>query len=226
MSGLYMPLVEGIDVRDTQVPVTDHVRVFGEAEVRELMRYYRPLLKEIIRRRWDRRMQRRIDPSDALQSTWISVVQGVGGRRFEDRSQFTGFLTRILCNQIENIRRCVFAKKRSVLREQSDGDFYDRDFFDRAFFNERELVDGGLGDEILDRMIREEMIEEVLCAILKLPRELQRLLRWRFRKGMTYAEIAGKLGRKEDEVRYLVDQCVKGISRKIPANVWGPRKPR
>lgn len=226
MSGLYMPLVEGIDVRDTQVPVTDHVHVFGEAEVRELMRYYRPLLKEIIRRRWDRRMQRRIDPSDALQSTWISVVQGVGGRRFEDRSQFTGFLTRILCNQIENIRRCVFAKKRSVLREQSDGDFYDRDFFDRAFFNERELVDGGLGDEILDRMIREEMIEEVLCAILKLPRELQRLLRWRFRKGMTYAEIAGKLGRKEDEVRYLVDQCVRCISRKIPANVWGPRKPR
>lgn len=221
MSGLYMPLVEGIDVGETHVPVTDHVRVFGEAEVRELMRYYRPLLKEIIRRRWDRRMQRRIDPSDALQTTWISVVQGVGGRRFEDRSQFTGFLTRILCNQIENFRRCVFAKKRSVLREQSDGDF-----FGGSSFGEGELVDGGLGDEILDRMIREEMIEEVLCAILKLPRELQRLLRWRFRKGMTYAEIAGKLGRKEDEVRYLVDQCVKGISRKIPANVWGPRKPR
>lgn len=216
MSGLYVPLVKGNDNRKVRVPVTDHVRVFGEQEVRELMQYYRPLLKEIIRRRWDRRMQRRIDPSDALQTTWISVLQGVGGRRFEDRSQFARFLTRVLCNQLENFRRCVFAKKRSVLREQSDGNTFD----------EGELSDGGLGDEILDRMIREEMIEEVLCAILKLPRELQRLLRWRFRKGMTYAEIAEKLGRKEDDVRYLVDQCVRGISRKIPANAWVPRKPR
>lgn len=218
MSGLYVPLVDGGEIGEMQlqVPVTDHVRVFGEEEVRELMRYYRPLLKEIIRRRWDRRMQRRIDPSDALQTTWISVVQGVGSRRFEDRSQFAGFLIRILCNQLENFRRCVFAKKRSVLREQSDGDLID----------DGELTDSGLGDEILDRMIREEMIEEVLCAILKLPRELQRLLRWRFRKGMTYAEIAQRLERKEDEVRYLVDQCVKGISRKLPANAWVPRKPR
>ncbi len=216
MSGMYMPLVEGNDVRGMQIPVTDHVRVFGEEEVRELMQYYRPLLKEIIRRRWDRRMQRRIDPSDALQTTWISVVQGVGGRRFEDRSQFVGFLTRILCNQLESLRRCVFAKKRSVLMEQSDGGPVD----------DGELSDGVLGDEILDRMIREEMIEEVLCAILKLPRELQRLLRWRFRKGMTYREIAQKLGRKEDEVRYLVDQCVRGISRKVPAGAWVPRKPR
>lgn len=216
MSGLYNARVQGSEVIRTGVPVTDHVRVFGEEDVRELMRYYRPLLKEIIRRRWDRRMQRRIDPSDAMQSTWISVVQVAGERRFSDRSQFAGFLTRILCNHLETFRRRVFAKKRSVLREQSDGDY----------FEEGELSDTGVGDEILDRMIREEMIEEMLCVILKLPRELQRLLRWRFRKGMTYAEIGAKLGRKEDDVRYLVDQCVRSISRNLPDGVWVSNKPR
>lgn len=79
---------------------------------------------------------------------------------------------------------------------------------------------------MLDEMIRLELLQDVMSVILKFPRELQRLMRWRFRKGLTYAEIGAKIGRSGDEVRYLVDQCVRDICRQLPAAYTAPRRPR
>lgn len=198
------------------VPITDHVRSFTDEDVRELMSYYRPLLKEIIRRRWDRRIQRIVDPSDAMQSTWISVAQSIQTRKFADRTQFARFLTRILRNQLHSIRRRVFAKKRSILRDHSDSELLSKVQSSSSIHDV----------PALDRIIQEELLQEIMCLILKLPRELQRLLRWKFRKGMSYREIAEKIGRKDDEVRYLVDQCVRDISQQLSGNAWVSKKPR
>jgi DNA-directed RNA polymerase specialized sigma24 family protein len=64
-------------------------------------------------------------------------------------------------------------------------------------------------------LIEKEFLAEVLQVILQLPRELQRLLRWRFRKGMTYSEIAIRIDRTEDDVRHLVDKCVNDVCREL-----------
>jgi DNA-directed RNA polymerase specialized sigma24 family protein len=64
-------------------------------------------------------------------------------------------------------------------------------------------------------VIEKEFLTEVLQVLLRLPRELQRLIRWRFRKGMTYPEIALKIDRTEDDVRHLVDKCVNDICREL-----------
>lgn len=103
--------------RVSELSVTDCVRSFSDNDLRELMQFYRPLLREIIRRRWDRHLQRRLDPSDAVQSTWISVAKSVGRRSFVDRNEFSSYLIKVLCNQLESFRRMVLAQRRAATRD-------------------------------------------------------------------------------------------------------------
>jgi RNA polymerase sigma factor (sigma-70 family) len=186
-------------------PITDWVRKFDDESVRELMEHYRPLLYEIARRHWDRRYQRRIDPSDALQLTWSSIAQTSRRVGFQNRAHFAGFLTRTLAQHLVNIRRSLYAKKRSVARE-----------VDVCETPSEPVIDLACDDPaVLDTLIEKEFLAEVLQVILQLPRELQRLLRWRFRKGMTYSEIAIRIDRTEDDVRHLVDKCVNDVCREL-----------
>jgi RNA polymerase sigma factor (sigma-70 family) len=194
-----------LKVHRENAPITDWVRKFDDESVRELMEHYRPLLHEIACRHWDRRYQRRIDPSDALQLTWSSIAETTRRVGFHNRAHFAGFLTRTLAQQLVNIRRSLYAQKRSVARE-----------VDACETPSHYLVDLQSDDStVLDKLIEKEFHTEVLQVLLRLPRELQRLLRWRFRKGMTYPEIALKIDRTEDDVRHLVDKCVNDICREL-----------
>jgi RNA polymerase sigma factor (sigma-70 family) len=187
------------------VPVTDWINKFDEESIQELMNHYKPLLREIIRRHWDRRLQRRVGVSDVMQLTWISIATQNERKRFLRRESFVGFLKKTLINHLVNTKRSSFAKKRSLAREFNEVLGKDQDLY---------LIAKG-SPSALDQLIERELAYETLKAILQLPRELQRLLRWRFRKGMSYSEIAGKIDRKEDDVRYLIDKCVNVIAREM-----------
>ncbi len=191
--------------RRANAPITDWVRKFDDESIRELMEHYRPLLYTIARRHWDPRIQRHVDPSDALQLTWSSMAETSRRIGFKDRAHFASFLTKTLGNHLVNIRRSLYAQKRSVAREvEPSADSADCEFDVAA-----------IQDEVLDRLIEREFLAETLQAMLRLPRELQRLLRWRFRKGMTLSEIARKIDRTEDDVRHLIDKCVNTVCRDL-----------
>jgi DNA-directed RNA polymerase specialized sigma subunit len=61
------------------------------------------------------------------------------------------------------------------------------------------------------------MATDLLKAVLRLPRELQRLLYWRFRREMTYQQIGEKVGRSDVQVRHLVTCCVQQIRKDLQA---------
>ena len=189
-------------------PITDWVRRFDDESVRELMIHYRPLLYEIARRRWRRQFQRRMDPSDALQLTWTSMAQSRRKNRFENRDHFMGFLMKTLGNHLVNIHRSLYAQKRSVARETEPNEA-----------SRKTVLEVQADDPTaLDQLIEQELVIDTLQAMLRLPRELQRLLRWRFRKGMSYGEIAEKIDRTEDDVRRLVEKCVRALCRDLRIN--------
>lgn len=205
MQDFNSPLEKRERDRPQDAPITDWVRKFDDESVRELMEHYRPLLYEIARRQWDRRYQRRIDPSDALQLTWSSITETTRRVDFQNRAHFVGFLTRTLGNHLVNIRRTLYAKKRSVACETEECEGMEHPAVNIADDD----------PSVLDRLIEKEFLTDVLKALLGMPRELQRLLRWRFRKGMTYSEIALKIDRSESDVRHLVDKCLNGLIRKL-----------
>jgi RNA polymerase sigma factor (sigma-70 family) len=127
-------------------------------------------------------------------------------KRFTNRAEFCAYLTRSLCNQLVSYRRYLLvAKKRSVGCEVRSPDPVN---MGQAIRSQKSLLP-------VERVIEKELAKDTLDALLRLPRELQHLMRWRFRHGMTYREIGEKLGRSEDEVRHLVNYCIKLIRKDL-----------
>ncbi|MFY8072831.1 MAG: RNA polymerase sigma factor [Pirellula sp.] len=186
------------------VPVTDLVQAFDADSIRELMSYYHPLLRQIAQEHWCSKLRRRYGISDAIQNTWVSLTSHSPKRRFDNRGQFTAYLACSLGNQIKSLRRRVSAKKRGTDQETDLGEIPIIDVIaDQQDHNQ------------LDVLIQKEMVCATLAALLRQPREIQRLLRWRFRKKMTYAQIGAKIERNADDVRYLINTCLREIAREV-----------
>ncbi len=84
--------------------------------------------------------------------------------------------------------------------------------------NQRDLVDTAILpiDDLLSREIYIRLGE----TLSRMPRELQRVLRWRFRKGMTYKQIGDKLQRSEDDVRMLIKRCLARMKSEVFPDGW------
>lgn len=186
-------------------PITEWVQRFDDESINELMRHYRPLLRTIVARNWNHHFQQRLDPSDAVQLTWTSIASKASKNNFKDRKHFGAYLIRTLRSQLVDIRRMLFAEKRRVTNEVTFSNAGVADDFN------------GVTEDLaaLDHLIHQELVHDVLQAILRMPRELQRLLRWKFRKGMTYEQIAEKIGSTERKVRTLVQKCVREITYEV-----------
>ena len=180
------------------------LKTLDSRAIDELIYYYRPLLYEIARREWNHKLERRIGISDVVQSTLVSMVEALPNKRFADRNHFKKYITTILRNHLQSFRRMIFSQKRSLERDVS----YDTEI-------ELRLYTGKKSHSELDRLIDTEFAKSVLAAILKLPRELQRIIRWRYRKGLTLQDIANRIDRKPEQVRYLIDKCLIEISRDL-----------
>jgi RNA polymerase sigma factor (sigma-70 family) len=197
-------------------PITSWLHRFDEASIVALMNHYRPLLRAIAGRRWDHRFQGHVDLSETLHQTWATVALQMPKKRFASRMEFCAYLTRSLRNQLTSYQRyMLMAKKRSVRCEVGAPD-------------PANMVTSSALQSAhppLTRVIQKELAKDTLDAVLRLPRELQHLMRWRFRRGMTYREIGQKLGRSEDEVRHLVNYCIKRVRqdlcRKYPDDLSG-----
>lgn len=187
-----------------QSPVTDLLRTFDHESISELISYYKPLLYAVAKREWNREYQQRIGVSDAVQNTLIAMVENAPLHTFPSRTHFKNYLTTILRNHLRSIRRKIFSNKRSIERE--------------IHLEMHSVISNKTCQQTpnhLDAMIEAELAHSVLMAISKLPKELQRILRWRYRKGMTLQQIASRIERKPDAVRYLLEKCIVEIRREI-----------
>ena len=204
-----MPPISATALSQT-APITDWARRMDDESLMELIRHYQPLLKVLARRNWDKRLKSKVDPSDALQQTWTSISKNAGKTHFEDRRHFYSYLRKVLINQITDMKRLLLkCQKRSggtdvVVFVETDPSIYE------CLVPRHHRINPAL-QEIADR----ELAEHTLFALLRLPRELQRMIRWRFRKEMTYEQIAQKLGRHPDTIRHVINKCLKSLEKDL-----------
>jgi RNA polymerase sigma-70 factor (ECF subfamily) len=190
----------------SEYPVTEWLRRFDNDAVEELMKHYRPLLHRIAVDKWDRRYAGQYDVSEVLHETWAKVAKMEPKDRFESRDKFRAYLIKSLRNQLRSWRRRLLgAKKRSALCQVTDTSLLEQ----FAASDPEQLTTP------LEKLIQKEMATDILKAVLRLPRELQRLLYWRFRREMTYQQIGEKVGRSDVQVRHLVTCCVQQIRKDL-----------
>lgn len=178
--------------------------------INELMQWCRPMLRAIADKSLDQVLKRRVDASDMVQETCADVSIAMNRIETANRHQFWDYLKTSLCNKIEDARRrYVIAKRRSVYREVVEPS-------DRLSSKEWLMK---IEREPLEQLIHDETCQQIIVAFGRLPRELQRVLRWRFRKGWTYVEIGKRVGRSEDDVRMLILRCLSSVRREVLAKV-------
>jgi RNA polymerase sigma-70 factor (ECF subfamily) len=165
--------------------------------LQDLISWYRPILKGMANRDLDGLLRSKIDASDIVQETCCDVARGFPNLRATNRVQFLAYLSTALRHKIDDVRRrFIVSHKRSIYRERPI----------TMAHSENELVD--VDSTPIEKMLNQEVCERLHLALNRLPRELQRVLRWRFRKGMTFKQIGGKLERSEDDVRMLINRCL------------------
>ncbi len=176
------------------------------AALEDLISWYRPLLKALANRDLDHLLRSKVDASDIVQEACSDVARSFTSIRATNRIQFVAYLAKVLKHKIEDMRRrFMMSQKRSVYREQP--------LAGCGSIDENILVDGN--SQPLDTLLYQEICERLHASLNQLPRELQRVLRWRFRKGMTYKQIGERLDRTEDDARMLVNRCLARVRSEV-----------
>jgi RNA polymerase sigma factor (sigma-70 family) len=189
--------------------VSEWLQRRDDAAINDLIQWCRPVLRAIADRSLDDMLRSRVDASDMVQEACVDVARSMKRIRSSNRKQFWAYLRTTLSSKIEDARRrYVVAKKRSVHREIVTTT-------DRLSSTEWLFQ---VENEPLETLIRNETFQRGLKAISRLPRELQKVLRWRFRKGWTYSQIGLKVDRTEDDVRMLILRCLATIRHEVSSD--------
>lgn len=155
----------------------------GEA-VGELLEFCRPYLRLLAERMLDGRLGRRMDASDVVQQTCLSVVQRFAAFDGEDHAQFLAWLRRIHENNLLNAGRDHRdAEKRDVRREIP-------------------IESGRAGLEWLaasisspsQRLLADERAVILAVALEGLPERQREAVRQKYLEGHTVDEVAANMG--------------------------------
>lgn len=190
-------------------PVTDMLEDRDSRALEKLIEWYRPLLREIAEGMLGKTLAAKVDASDVVQETLDGVSSGFKSHNLRNRSEWKGYLRRVLARRVADVRQHFLrSRKRDIRREQIDVQLEDVML---SFVDPR-------AESPLDKLISDEFAYQAIHAFKRLPKELRKVLRWRFRKELTYEEIGNRVGRSPDAVRMLVNRCVLAIRKEIERN--------
>jgi RNA polymerase sigma-70 factor (ECF subfamily) len=167
----------------------------------QLLENNRDYLRNIAERLLDDRVARRIDASDVVQQTCLSVHKQIAEFVGQDAAQFAAWLRQIHERNIRNVvRDQIHAEKRDVSREErlADGDAH-------AI---RQTTPS-------QHVARREDSVRLANAIGKLVDDEREALRRRYLEGQSVAEIAAAMDLSKDALARLFKRAMKNVKRHL-----------
>ncbi len=167
----------------------------------QLLENNRDYLRNLADRLLDDRMGRRIDASDVVQQTCLSVHKQISDFVGSDAAQFAAWLRQIHERNIRNaVRDQLHTEKRAISREEHlpDGEVHAAQQTSPSQHVQR----------------REESIR-LSKAIAKLVEDEREALRRRYLEGESVAEIAAGMGLSKDALARLFKRAMKNVKRHL-----------
>lgn len=183
------------------------IRAGDEDAARVLIERFGPEVQMMVRRRLPARLRSQYDTMDFAQAVWSSVIVDCRERpeAFEGPGHLLGFLAGVVQNKVaREYRRRTRTKKYDIGREER---FYVRK-------GEREVPRDVAGSDPtpsenvqagdrLDQLVEGRTAEEAEIILLR-------------RQGLTYEEIAAKIGWNERSVRRVIE----AVRQRMEARKW------
>jgi RNA polymerase sigma-70 factor, ECF subfamily len=167
---------------------------------RLLRRYFR-YLAALSQGQLDDRIQMRVSPSDIVQETLLEAHRDFSGFAGTSLEEFTGWLRRILFNNLAKaIERHVLAARRDVRKERS----IEQRPADASAARPglAELLSGGMPTASA-ALQKNESLERLTEAIGQLPASYRQVIEMRHFEGLSFGEIAALLGRSPGATRMV-----------------------
>ena len=175
------------------------------ATLGRLLETYRRYLALLARVQIGQRLQGKVDASDVVQETFLEAHQNFPRFRGASEAEFVGWLRQILAGNLADLlRRYLGAKGRDVRLEREIQDAFDRSSI---------LLDRGLVAPISSpsqQAARREQAVVLADALEQLPADYRDVLVLRHLEGLTFPEVARRMGRSLDSVEKL---WMRGLAR-------------
>jgi RNA polymerase sigma-70 factor (ECF subfamily) len=164
----------------------------------ELLAQYSKYLTLLARVQIGRQLQRKVDPSDLVQETFLEAHRQLDQFRGTTEAELLAWLRRILAGRIAlTMRQYLGTKGRDVALERELAVQLDRS---------SQAMDRGLAASISTPSQHASKREQVVLlaeALDSLPEDYREVIILRHLQGLTFAEVARAMNRSEDSVQKL-----------------------
>lgn len=182
------------------------------AALGRLLEDYRGYLTLLARIQIGRRLQGKADAADLVQDTFLSAHRQFPQFRGETPATFAAWLRSILAGQLAHlIRRYCLAEARDVRLEQS---------LEQELDSSSEGLARGMtspGNSPSESVARREELTLLSDALERLPADYRDAILFRQIEGLSFAEIARRMGRTEDSVQKLWVRGLDALRRLLDA---------
>jgi RNA polymerase sigma-70 factor (ECF subfamily) len=178
------------------------------ASLGRLLELYRPYLVILARVQISRRLQGKVDAADVVQEAFLGACRDFSQFRGSTEQEFLGWLRQVLASVLANLVRHYQGTQRRDVRL------------------ERQLaVELEQSSHVLDRNLvspqsspsqqaaRREQSLLLADALGRLPEEWRELLILRHLEGLSFPEVARRMGRTLDAVKKLWPRALAGLRR-------------
>jgi RNA polymerase sigma-70 factor, ECF subfamily len=180
--------------------ILQQVRSGNTDSLGQLLGLYRNYLLVVAANHLDRRLRQRVDPSDLVQEAMLAAHRDFADFRGCTEREFMGWLRKILVHCIGHaVETHVKARKRDIRREapqQASTDMSDAGQLWNNTISGRDSTPS----EIFGRG---ETATKLLQQLSKLKPEYRDVIIYRNLQGLSFDEVASRMGRKPTNVRML-----------------------
>src|SRR5271166_2848946 len=168
------------------------------AALGQLLERYRSYLSLLARVQIGRRMQGKLDVADVIQETYLEAHRGVGQFRGSTEVQFLAWLRQILVGILANQVRRYFGTKRRDVR-------LERELQDDLSRSSACLGSGMIASQSSPsaQASRREQAVLLADAMEELPEDYREVIILRQLEGLSFSQVALRMGRTEDSVKNL-----------------------
>ncbi len=172
-----------------------------QASLDQLLASYAGYLNVLTRAQLDRRILRRVSPSDIVQETLFEAHRDFAHFHGEGIEQFTGWLRKVLVHNISNsVAAHLLAAKRSVSREQ-----YVEELSASVDQSHRGLAALAVAPQRspASEVEHQESLSALASALEQLPADYRTVIVLRHLDGLAFSEVAERMQRTTGATRML-----------------------
>jgi len=181
----------------------------GDGRARgQLLECYRGYLLLLARLQIGRRLQGKADAGDVVQETFLEAHRDFGQFQGESEGELVGWLRRILATNLANLTRHYLGTRRRDVRLERQ--------LAAELDESSRVLDGALVAQLTppsQQAARRELAVLLAGALEHLPEDYREVIILRHLEGLTFPEVAARMGRSTDAVKKLWPRALARLRR-------------